>query len=121
MAMSELKQKLLRYELAKTGFPDASYIPESDKIKIQPDNGRMPEISGADEIMYGAEHADLVKDTIKPIVDRVNETVSAWEKSQAAPFENLSQFRVLAEYNNILLDARDDTGRSRGLYFITWQ
>ena len=121
MAMSELKQKLLQYELKQIGFPNAVYIPESDKIKIQSDNDRLPFINDVGDISYGTEHANFVRNTLRPIVDRVNETVSAWEKSQDMPFDDLKQFRVLAEYNNIMLAARDDTIYGRGLNFVTWQ
>ena len=121
MAMSELKQKLLQYELKRIGFPDAEYIPAADQIKIQPDNDRMPAINNTGDIHFGSEHHDFVFDTLKPLVDSVNEAAAAWEKSQAMPFENLSQFRVLAEYNNILLAARDDTEYGRGFHYATWQ
>jgi hypothetical protein len=85
MAMSELKQMLLKQELAKIGFPDAVYIPESDKIKVQPDNERLPFIDDEGAIWYGTEHDNFVKDTIRPLVDRVNELTAAQEKKTAMP------------------------------------
>lgn len=128
--MSEIKQGVLKYELAQIGFPDAKYfseirkpdgITEPDKIRINPNDIRMPEINNAGDIRYGREYDSLAVSTIKPLVDKVNEIVAVWEHSRAIPFENLSQFRVLAEYNNIILAARNDIENGRGLYFTTWQ
>ena len=121
MAMTELKQKILLHELAKLGFPDAVYISESDKIKVQPDNDRLPFISDAGGINYGAEHEQFVRNTLRPIVNGVNESVAAWEKARAVPFEDLKQFRILVAHNNVLLAARDDTELGRGLHFVTWR
>lgn len=121
MAMSELKRKLLIYELAKIGFRDAQYHPISDRVQVQPDNDRMPKISDIGDINYGTEYNSLAINTLRPLVDRVNEAVAAWERSRTMPFEDLSEFRVLAEYNNIMMAARDDTVYGRGLHFVTWQ
>jgi hypothetical protein len=121
MAMSEMKQKLLLHELVKLGFPGAAYMPESGIIMVQPDNDRMPVIYGNGEISYGAEHDGFASNTLKPIVAGVSESADAWDKSRAMPFDELSKFRVLAEYNGIMLAARDDTGYGRGLHFVTWQ
>lgn len=119
--MSEFKQLLLRYELAKIGFPDARYIPEIDKVKVQPDNNRMPEINGEGNIRYGTEYENIALHTLRPLVDNVNEAIAAWEKSRAVPFDDLSKFCIMSEYNNVVLAARDDTVYGRGLHFTTWQ
>ena len=121
MAMSEMKQKLLLYELAKIGFREAAYMPETDQMKIQPDNDRMPVINDAGEITYKSEQRDFVYNILSPLVDGVNEVAAAWERANPVPFENLSQFRVLADYGKAMLAARDDTELGRGLYFATWQ
>ena len=121
MAMSEIKQKLFQYELKKIGFPDAEYIPASGKIKIQPDNNRMPVINDGGEISFKNESRDFVFDILNPLVDSVNEAAAAWEKAQAVPFADLKKFRLLAEYNNVILAARDDTIYGRGLHYVTWE
>jgi len=121
MAMSELKRRLLKYELAQAGFPEAVYSPVKDRVNVQADNERMPEINDAGDIHYGTEYSNIAINTIRPIVDRVNESFAAWERSEPVPFEDLKQYRVLAEYNNIMLAARDDTELGRGLYFVTWR
>ena len=121
MAMSELKQKLLKYELKKIGFPEAVYVPESDQIKLQPDNTSLITINDAGDINYGLGYGDFAIITLFPIVEKVNESAAAWGKSNEVPFEDLSKFRVLAEYNNIILAARDDTIYGRGFHFVTWQ
>ena len=121
MAMSEMKQKLLLYELAKIGFREAAYMPETDQIKVQPDNDRMPVISGDGEITYKSEQRDFVYNTLSPLVDGVNEVAAAWERATPVPFENLSQFRVLGDYGKAMLAARDDTELGRGLHFVTWK
>jgi len=130
MAMSELKQGLLKYELARAGLPNAEYIPavkkqdgitEPDKIMTDRDNSRMPEINNAGDVKYGTEYDSLAVNTIRPLVDRVNESVAAWERSLPMLFDDLKQFRILAEYNGIMMAARDDTVYGRGLHFVTWQ
>ena len=130
MAMSEMKQKLLLYELAQAGFPDAEYIPEfkrldgitmPDKIMIKSDNLSMLEINNAGDILFARKYANLAINIIRPLADKVNEAVAAWEKAIAMPFEGVSQFRIFAEYNNTILAARDDTKYERGLYFVTWE
>jgi len=121
MAMSDLKQKLLLYELARVGFPDAIYIPESDKIKVQSDNDRLPFINDAGDISYGTEYIYLATSTIRPLVEKVNESVAVWEQSNYLPIKKVEQFKSLAEYNNVVLAVRDDTGYGRGLHFVTWR
>ena len=119
--MSELKQRLLIYELAKIGYPDAAYIPESDKVMIQPNKEQMVEIIGADGIRYWPEYRDLAMSEINPIVSKVNEIIAAWENSRPAPFDSVSHFNILVEYNNVVLAARDDGEYGRGLHFVTWR
>jgi hypothetical protein len=121
MAMPEVKQKMLQYELAKLGYPDAVYKPESDIIMIHPNNDRLPYINDAGDIHFGSEHGNFVTYTLRPIVEEVNEAYTAWEQSKAVPFEDLKQFRVLATFNNVMLAARDDTKLGRGLHFVTWR
>jgi len=121
MAMSELKQKLLIYALASIGYPDAAYNPVTDRVNVQADNDRMSAINNAGDIGFGIEYSYLSTNTIRPLVDAVNESFNAWERANVVPFEDLKQFRVLAEYNNILLAARDDTELGRGFHFVTWR
>jgi hypothetical protein len=119
--MSDLKQRIYKQELAKIGFPNAEYKQNSGKIKIEPKNDRMPDINNDGDIHYGTEHDQLVKDTIRPVVDRVNEITAAWEHSRPVPMENLSHFHILTEFNNIVLAARDDNKHGRGLHFVVWE
>jgi hypothetical protein len=73
-------------------------------------------------VYYYAEH-DRIAHKILAIANKVNEIVAAWEKAPAVPFDDISHFRVLSEYNNVVLAARDDStqGFGRGLYFVTWR
>ena len=119
--MSELKQRLLKIELAKVGFPNADYVAEADVVKLQPDNERLPEINNAGDVKYGTEYDYLAAYTICPLVHKVNEIISAWENSRPAPFDKVSQYNILAEYNDIVLAARDDEEYGRGLHFVTWK
>lgn len=121
MAMSELKQRLIKHELAQIGYLDARYIPESDQIKLQPDNDHMPFINDVGDINYGTEYDGFVMNMLRPLVDKVNEMTAAWDKTHAAPYEDISNFRILAEYNNIVLAARDDSKNGYGLHFVTWE
>ncbi len=121
MAMSEFKQKLMLYELSRNGFPNAEYNPASDRINIWPCKAGMPEINGAGEIFYKNEHDTFVENMLRPLVDRVSESVAAWDNSREMSVDGLSRFRLLAEYNNIVLAARDDTEAGCGLHFVTWR
>ena len=121
MAMSELKQRILKYELAKAGFPNAEYVAKSIKMKVQADNERMPVIFNEGDMLYGTEYSDLALNKIAPVSRMVNEMLAAWENSRTSPFIELSQYKVLAEYNNIVLAARDDGEYGRGLFFATWE
>jgi hypothetical protein len=122
MAMSELKQKLLLNELAQNGLTNVVYEPQNDAIKIQTDNdGREILIYDDNEIRYLQANRETALFTVRPLVGKVNEMTAAFENAAAVPIENLSRFRVLAEYNNIIMAARDDTDNGRGLNFVTWQ
>jgi hypothetical protein len=121
MAMSELKQKLMLRELTIAGFPHAEYNPASDMIHIQPDTPRMPRIYDDGSVTHGAEYSDLAVNRIKPLADRVTESVAAWDNSRNMPVEGLARFRALAEFNGVILAARDDTDSGRGLHFATWK
>jgi hypothetical protein len=74
-------------------------------------------------VSYYAEHDLLIIFHIRPIADKVKELVAAWERAPAAPFEDLSHYRILNEYNKIVLAARDDSalGYGYGLHFATWE
>ena len=119
MAMSELKQRLYKLELAKIGFPNAEHV--GGKMVLQPGNNRLPDINDAGDIRYGTEHSHLAINKVGPIVNRVNELVAAWENSRPAPFDNVANYNILAEYKDIVLAARDDGEYGRGLYFVTWK
>jgi hypothetical protein len=123
MAMSELKQRLLKIGLARLGFRDAAYNAEQDIFYVNPSDERMPRIYDNGDIHFGCEHNRLVKHEIQPAVSIAAEQATAWEKAPAVPFEDLSEYRILSEYNNIVLAARDDSelGYGHGLYFVTWE
>jgi hypothetical protein len=121
MAMSEFSKKLLLYELSMNGFPNAEYTPSSDRINIWPQRAGMPEVNGAGEIFFKSGHDTFVENMLKPLVDKVHESAAAWESSRDMPFGDLSQFRSLAEYNGVVLAARDDTEAGRGLHFAVWR
>jgi hypothetical protein len=120
--MSELKQRLLKIELARLGFREAVYSGEHDAVIVNPSDKHMMMIKD-DGVSYYAEHDLLVIHQIKPLADKVREMVSAWERGQPAPFEDLSHYRILNEYNGVVLAARDDSkfGYGHGLHLTTWE
>lgn len=122
MAMSELKQRLLKIELARLGFREARYDAEHDAMLVNPSDERVMRIND-EGVSYYAEHDLLVIHQIKPLADKVKEMVSAWERGQSVPFEDLSHYRILSEYNGIVLAARDDSelGYGHGLHLTTWE
>jgi hypothetical protein len=83
----------------------------------------MPIIKNNGDIHYGSEHDPIIRNQIRPIVDKVNEIVAAWEKASDVPFESISNYRILSEYNNYVLAARDDSKSEfgYGLQFVTWK
>jgi hypothetical protein len=126
MAMSELKQRLLKIELTKLGFPDAKYVRYSDMesgIEVNPHDQHLIRIMDGGAISYYGEHDHIVLNYIRPVSERINEIIAAWEKAPAVPIEDISHFRVLSEYNNVVLAARDDSDRSfgYGFEFVTWR
>jgi len=123
MKMSGLKQRLLLLELARLGFPDAQYSEANNLIRLNPSDSRMPKIYGNGDIQFGSEYDPLVRDELQPLVRKIDEIVAAWEQARAVPFENLSNYRVLAEYNGVVLAARDDSEQAYndGLHFVTWR
>ena len=120
MAMSELKWRLLLLELVKSGYREAWYSDTNGIVYTDPADKRMPKIHDNGDIVYGTEYDHLVVSDIQPIVDKVNEQVAAWEKSQPISFNDTSKFRIIAEYNNVVLAARDDGNIGHGLHFTTW-
>jgi hypothetical protein len=120
--MPELLKKLLLRELMQNGFPGAVYLPESGKIQIPLDgHEHYPLITAKGGVLYDKEHSDIATDTLIPIAERVKEIVGAWNHSRDMPVSDLPEFRMLAEFNNIVLAARDDTELGYGLHFVTWE
>jgi len=122
MVMSELKQRLLKIELARLGFPDTQYDNERGLL-INPSNERVMRVMNNGEISYYGEHDYIVLNHIFPAVKKINEAVAAWENAPAVKFEGLSNYRILSEYNNTVLAARDDSerGYDHGLFYTTWE
>lgn len=121
MAMSELKQKLLIFELARLGFPEAAYDPEKGRVILQADVPSPIMVDDSGSVFYTMEDRDVAMEKVRPLAESVNEAVAAWEMSQPVPVGNLPEFRVMAEYNNTVLAARDDTGLGAGLHYVTWE
>ena len=123
MAMSELQQRLLMVELSRLGFREARYDAELGQFIVDPSDERMPKIYDSGEIHFGSEYRHLVSDEIEPAVKSVYEQAAAWERATVAPFKDLSNYRILNEYNNVVLAARDDStlGYGHGLHFTTWE
>ena len=42
-----------------------------------------------------------------------------WNNAPPMPIKDVAEFRLLSEYNKIVLAARDDD--DRGLHFVTWE
>jgi hypothetical protein len=121
-AMPEMFRKLLMRELLRNDFPHAEYMPETGEIKIPiGDHERPPRINAEGNVLYHQVHSDLVTDILLPIAKRVKEIADAWNHSREMPVDDLPEFRLLSEYNNIVLAARDDTEHGHGLHFVTWK
>jgi hypothetical protein len=121
MAMTELKQRLLQNELAKIGLRDTVYEPQNDVIRIEMGSERRMLIYDNNDISYSQADRETALLTVRPLVDRVNEIVTAWEKATALTVEKLEHYRVLAEYNGVIMAARDATETGHGFQFVTWR
>ncbi len=120
-AMPEMMRTLMLHEFAKSGFPQAEYAPESGMIEIPVDGCERPIlITEEGYVRFMPEVSDLA-DEMKPIAEQVREIAAAWEYSRDMPVNGLQEFRLLSEYNGIVLAARDDTEHGRGLHFVTWE
>lgn len=136
--MNEMVKRLMLVELRNKGFTQARYDPEKDTIFPTPD---FPKLKiHEDEIWFPKEETDppyvlnqkwdsreeqirtfkeLVYDTLLPILNKAKEMAVAWDNSPPMPIKDVSDFRLLSEYNKIILAARDDG--ERGLHFVTWE
>lgn len=136
--MNEMLKRLLLIALQKNGFTQARYDSEKDAIFPTPD---FPKIEiHEDEIWYPNETNDppfvlgqkwhsreeinaimrnLVYSTLRPILNNTVEMVDAWDNAASMPIRDVSEFRLLSEYNKIVLAARDDG--DYGLHFVTWE
>ncbi len=121
MAMPEQKQKLFLFELARNGFHDAAYDPETGRISLQPDRPQPIQIDDSGSVFYTMEDRDLALGMVRALSESVNEAIAAWDRGQPVPTGNVPEFRVMAEYNNIVLAARDDTAQGYGFHYVTWE
>ena len=117
----ELKQKLYKYELKKIGFPNAEYIPELNVMKLDPKNEFSPFIDNNNKVFFKNKYRDLAYDKIKPMINGVDEVLKIWDSSRPMAFEDLSKYRILTEYNEIVLAACDKTRNGYGFEFATWE
>lgn len=136
--MNEMVKRLMLIELRNKGFTDARYVPEKNAILLGPDFTRVemyedeiryPKITDAPPFILGqkwqsleeinATMQKLVYGTLRPIQSNTLEMTAAWDKAMPMPIKDVAEFRLLSEYNNIVLAARDDG--NYGLHFVTWE
>jgi hypothetical protein len=120
MAMSKLKQRLLKTELARLGFHDTEYSKDEDVMRAYQDSGHAMEIRDSGNVSYNTGQYHIA-DEIRAAAQRAGELAAVWENARTSRFEGLIGYRLLSEYNNILLAARDDSehGGGHGLHFAT--
>lgn len=135
--MNEMLKRLMLVELRNQDFTQARYDPEKDAVLPSPD---FPKIEMREnEIWFPREEEPkyvlnqkfqtreeleaparkLVYSTLLPILNKATEMTAAWENAPPMPIKDVSEFRLLSEYNNIVLAARDDG--DYGLHFTTWE
>lgn len=135
--MNEILKRLMLVELREQGFTQARYDPEKDAVLPTPD---FPKIEMREtEVRFPREEEPkyvlgkkfqtreeleaparkLVYHTLLPILNKATEMTAAWENAKPLPIRDVSEFRLLSEYNNIVLAARDDG--DYGLHFVTWE
>lgn len=135
--MNEMLKRLMLAELHKQGYQRARYDEKKDAVLPSHD---FPEILMKENEIWrpreepdppyvlgevwqsGKEKAETVRKlvyrTFLPILNKATEMTAAWENAKPMPIRDVSEFRLLSEYNNIVLAARDDG--DRGLHFTTW-
>lgn len=134
--MNEMLKRLMLVELREQGFTQARYDPQKDVVFPSPD---FPEIEMREteirlphkepKYVLGkrfqsheeleAHTRKLTYDTLLPLFNKVTEMTAAWGNAKPLPIRDVSEFRLLSEYNNIVLAARDDG--DYGLHFVTWE
>ncbi|MEN3005976.1 hypothetical protein [Dehalobacterium formicoaceticum] len=136
--MNEMVKRLMLIELRNKGFTQARYDPEKDaifptpdypKIEIHEDEIWYPNVTDDPPYILGkiwhsreeinAAMQKLVYNTLRPIQSNAVEMTAAWDKAAPMPIKDVAEFRLLSEYNNIVLAARDDG--DYGVHFVTWQ
>jgi len=113
----------LKMELARLGFPDARYDEKQDAMLVNPSDERVMRIMNDGEIFYYGEHDPIVYSQLRPMSEKINEILAAWEKAPCIPIEGISHFRILSEHNNVVLAARNDSYEDFGYVFtfVTWK
>lgn len=135
--MNEMLKRLMLVELRNQDFTQARYNPEKDAVLPSPD---FPKIEMRENEIWmpreekpkyvlnqkfqtreelEAPARKLVYGTLLPILNKATEMTAAWENAPPMPIKDVSEFRLLSEYNNIVLAARDDG--DYGLHFTTWE
>ncbi len=118
--MNELFVRLLLVELHRAGFR-AVYKEEIGRVMITPQ--QEDSISplyiayedGEHFICYQEQHREIIN-KVSSVLSTVTIIAAAWEQ---APPMTVDKFRKLAEWNGIVLAARDDG--ARGLHLVTWR
>lgn len=113
--------RILLTELRKQGYPQAKYLPEEKKLKLNP-NCSMLYIKWDEDgelLVSSCRKDNNCPNKVISIVRQTTSLFCAWTVAEPMPFSGVSHFRELAEWNNIVFAARDDG--DRGLYFVTWR
>lgn len=119
--MNENYMSILLAELHKQGYPQAEFLQAEKILKINP-NCSMLYIKWDEDgelLISSCRRDSSCPNKVLSVVRQASTLFGAWSVAEPMPFSGVSHFRKLAEWNNIVLAARDD--KERGLYFVTWR
>lgn len=121
--MTDLFKNQLLHELNEAGYHKATMAEDGETFVPIPEYPNL-RIS-SDSVRYGMDadetERDLAHDVMTDIQQRTLDACRAWEHGRDMPGKNagVEDFRLLSEFNSVVLAARDDG--PRGLHLVTWE
>lgn len=120
--MTELFKYQLLHELREAGYDDAMVAEDGKSVVPMPEHPdlQITSLYVQSSLGMAQEDRDALHWALSDIKSRALDACRAWENSSEMPIQNkgTENYRLLSEFNDILLAARSDG--TRGLYFATW-
>lgn len=120
MPMSENQVRFLLLNLKRAGYHDALFDAENDHIVPMPEN---PDLwMNGNGVCFkdgaGQDIRDLAHGPMSDIHRQTRDMLHNWQNARPMKITDVQNFRVLSEFGNVVLAARDDG--PQGMHFVTW-